>query len=159
MSIDRRLMLGSMAAAGAALALPARAAAQADGTADPELARAFAALLAPETRATMLAEGAIVIDSDAPFPMARADHLDHLAFHQPLWESRSYAPYQLRTRAAGETGIVTAYLMDRGKPKGAGFRLRPSYATAVFTRTPAGWRALSLHIGALAGQIAQISPG
>lgn len=152
----RRAMLGALAGGVAAtsLAAPAEATAAPDG-----LREAFLALLDPVTRETMLAENAIVIDSDAPFPMTRAEHLDHLAFHRPLWEQRAWHPYDLSTKTAGETGIVTAYLMDRGKPKGAGFRIRPTYCTAIFARTPAGWRAIGLHLGPLSGQLADISPG
>lgn len=160
---DRRSLLTGLAAGATAtgLALPAAAAQSTAAAApvDPALGQAFAALLRPETRLSMLLDDAIVIDSDAPFPMTRAEHADHLAFHQPLWESRAWAPYDLATRMHGETAMVSGYLMERGKPRDAGFRLRPGYATAVLVRTDAGWRALALHLGALAGQIADISPG
>ncbi len=149
-------MLGAMAGsvAATALAAPAEAAAPSDG-----LEKAFLALLDPATRETMLAEDAIAIDSDAPFPMARADYADHLAFHRPLWEKREWRAYEVAQKRVGDTGIVTAYLMDRGKPKNAGFRIRPTYCTAVFARTPAGWRAIGLHLGPLSGQLTDISPG
>lgn len=157
----RREVLAGLAAGATLIATPAGAA-QSPRPAPPasdEVTRAFVALLRPETRGEMLAANALVIDSDAPFPMNRADHLEHIAFHRPLWESRDWAPYDLRTRTIGDSAFVSAYLMERGKPKGAGFRLQPLYATAVFVRTGGGWRALSLHLGAIAGQITDISPG
>lgn len=159
-SADRRLVLTGLAAGAATIAAPA--AAQKTATTRPagdDVTRAFIALLRPETRAELLAPNAIVIDSDAPFPMTRAEHVDHLAFHRDLWESRDWAPYDLRTRTIGDSAFVSAYLLERGKPKNAGFRLQPLYATAVLFRTSAGWRALSLHLGALRGQITDISPG
>ena len=157
----RRHLLGGLAAGAAIASAPALA--ETGGAAragvDDALAAAFAQLLRPETRADMLLPDAIVIESDVPFPLARADALDHLAFHRDLWESRAWAPYDLRTRRLGDTGFVSAYLMERGKPKNAGFRLQPIYATATLVRTAAGWRALSLHLGALRGQLTDISPG
>jgi hypothetical protein len=146
--------------AGSAAVLGASGTAAAQGNAEPAgLRAAFLRLLDPATRESMLAPAAIVIDNDAPVPMDRADYADHLAFHRPLWESRALVPYDITLRQTGETGIATAYLMDRGKPKDAGFRIRPSYATAVFARTGAGWQAIGLHIGPLNGQLIDISPG
>jgi hypothetical protein len=156
----RRRVVAGLAAGVAIVAAPATAQApRAPAPAGDEVTRAFIALLRPETRGDMLTDGAIVIDSDAPFPMRKPDHLDHLAFHRELWESRDWAPYDLRNRTIGDSAFVSAYLLERGKPKGAGFRLQPLYATAVLVRTSAGWRALSLHLGALRGQITDISPG
>jgi hypothetical protein len=157
---DRRGVMAGIAAGAAALAAPAFGQGpKAPPPAGDDITRAFIALLRPETRADTLAPNAIVIDSDAPFPMTRAEHIDHLAFHRNLWESRDWAPYDLRTRSIGDSAFVSAYLMERGKPKNSGFRLQPLYATAVLFRSTAGWRALSLHLGALRGQITDISPG
>lgn len=157
----RRRVIAGLAAGAAVAASPAAVAQapRAPAPAGDDVTRAFIALLRPETRGDMLTDGAIVIDSDAPFLMRKPDHLDHLAFHRELWESREWAPYDLRSRTIGDGAFVSAYLLERGKPKGAGFRLQPLYATAVFVRTGAGWRALSLHLGSLRGQITDISPG
>lgn len=156
---DRRLVLAGLALAAATPAAAAAAPAAGGEPIDAELQRAFVALLRPETQADMLLADAIIVDSDAPFPMGRAEQVDHLAFHQPLWESRDWKAYDLRTRRIGDSGFVSAYLMERGKPKGAGFRLQPLYATATLVRTTAGWKALSLHLGAIRGQLTDISPG
>lgn len=155
---SRRETIGMLAASAAAVSLQGAAAAQ--GSTEPNgLRAAFLRLLDPATRESALAPSAIVIDNDAPVPMDRADYADHLAFHRPLWESRALIPYDVTLRQTGETGIATAYVMDRGKPKNAGFRIRPSYVTAVFARAGGGWQAIGLHIGPLNGQLIDISPG
>lgn len=150
----------TIALIGAGAATLAAAPALAQRAPEPAgLRAAFLRLLDPATRESMLAPAAIVIDNDAPVPMGRADYADHLAFHRPLWEKREFAPYDMAFRQTGETGIATAYVMDRGKPKNAGFRIRPSYCTAVFARASSGWQAVGLHIGPLNGQLIDISPG
>jgi hypothetical protein len=154
----RRAMLSAVAGGVAASAIASPAEAKSVPT-DEDLRQAFQALLDPTTREYMMAEGAVVIDSDAPFPMSRAAYVDHLAFHRPLWEARAWHAYDIAAQRTGDTGIVTAYLMDRGKPKDAGFRIRPTYCTAVFARTGSGWRAIGLHLGPLSGQLTDISPG
>ena len=159
MSETRRDALTMMAVGAAASGLSSAAAAQAEATEPPGLRDAFRRLLDPATREAVLAPSAIVIDNDAPVPMGRADYADHLAFHRPLWESRTLVPYDMTLRQQGDTGIATAYVMDRGKPKHAGFRIRPSYVTAVFARAGSGWQAIGLHIGPLNGQLIDISPG
>jgi hypothetical protein len=156
---SRRETLTMIAAGSAIAALSGTAVAQIKSDEPPKLREAFNRLLDPATRESMLAPAAIVIDNDAPVPMGRADYADHLAFHRPLWESRALVPYDITLRQVGETGIATAYVMDRGKPKNAGFRIRPSYVTAVFGRAGSSWQAVGLHIGPLNGQLIDISPG
>ena len=111
------------------------------------------------TRLGFLHEAALVIDSDLPFPLDRNGYADHLAFHGPLWERLEMQLLELKSAIHGNTGVVTAYFNQRGKPKDAGFRQRPGYITAVCARTPDGWRALSLHLSPLLAQILQASPG
>jgi hypothetical protein len=65
----------------------------------------------------------------------------------------------LRTVVHGESGIVSAYFNQRGKPKDSGFRQRAGYVTAVCVNDAGRWRALGLHFGALAGNIIAASPG
>jgi hypothetical protein len=155
----RRAMLGAVAGGVAASALASRPVQAQSASGDDGLLEAFEALLDLSTREATLADNAIVIDSDAPFPLTRAEYADHLVFHRPLWEKREWHAYDVAAKHVGDTGVVTAYLMDRGKPKSAGFRIRPTYCTAVFSRTPAGWRAIGLHLGPLSGQLTDISPG
>jgi hypothetical protein len=156
---SRRETLAMIAAGAATAGLSGTALAQGTNVEPAGLRDAFKRLLDPATREAMLAPAAIVIDNDVPVPMGRADYADHLAFHRSLWESRALVPYDITLRQVGETGIATAYVMDRGKPKDAGFRIRPSYVTAVFGRAGVGWQALGLHIGPLNGQLIDISPG
>lgn len=155
----RRQTLTMIAAGATAASLSGTALAQAAAPEPTGLRDAFKRLLDPPTREAMLAPAAVVIDNDAPLPMSRSEYADHLAFHRPLWESRLLAPYDITLRQVGETGIATGYVMDRGKPKDAGFRIRPSYVTAVFARVSGGWQAVGLHIGPLNGQLIDISPG
>lgn len=156
---SRRETLTMIAVGAAAAGLAETATAQGMAGEPAGLRDAFKRLLDPATREAMLAPAAIVIDNDAPVPMSRADYADHLAFHRPHWEKREFAHYDLTLRQVGETGIVTAYLMDRGKPKDAGFRIRPSYCTAIFSRAAGGWQAVGLHLGPINGQLIDISPG
>lgn len=155
---SRRETIGMLAAGAGALGVGTAAEGQ-TAPEPPGLRAAFLRLLDPATRTTMLAPTAIVIDNDAPVPMNAAEYADHLAFHAPLWESRALAPYDVSLRQVGDTGIATAYAMDRGKPKDAGFRIRPSYVTAVFARAGGNWQAIGLHVGPLNGQLIDISPG
>jgi hypothetical protein len=159
MSKTRRETLKTIAAGAAMAGLAGTALAHGNAAEPAGLRDAFKRLLDPGTRETMLAPAAIVIDNDAPLPMDRTDYADHLAFHRPVWETRALVPYDITLRQIGDTGIATAYVMDRGKPKSAGFRIRPSYVTAVFARTGGEWQAVGLHIGPLNGQLIDISPG
>ncbi len=110
-------------------------------------------------RLAFLNETALVIDSDVPFPLDRAGYADHLAFHAPHWERLEVQLIEVKTAVHGDTGIVSAYFNQRGKPKDAGFRQRPGYVTAVCARDGQGWRALGLHFGPLMANIMDASPG
>jgi hypothetical protein len=110
-------------------------------------------------RLAFLHDAALAIDSDVPFPLDRAGYADHLGFHGQYWERMDVQLHEVRTAIHGSTGIVSAYYNQRGKPRNAGFRLRPGYCTAVCTLEGGRWRALALHMAPLSAQILDASPG
>ena len=113
----------------------------------------------PTDRLALLPDDALVIDHDIPYPLDRAGYADHLDFHTGNWERIETRFHELRSAIHGSTGIVSAYFIERGKPKNAGFRLRAGYCTAVCALENGQWRALGLHLSPLAGQITDASPG
>jgi hypothetical protein len=48
--------------------------------------------------------------------------------------------------------------MFRGKPKDAGFRLRPLLFTQAWVQLPTGWRLLNWHQSPSVGHVLQASP-
>lgn len=164
--LDRRDALKLAALTGAATLATTAAQAQATDTASLE-ATFRAAFATPKdkpgdiaaARLAFLHDAALVIDSDVPFPLDRAGYADHLAFHAPHWERLEVQLLEVKAQLHGNTGIVSAYVNQRGKPKDAGFRQRPGYMTAVCTRDGTRWRALALHISPMMAQILQASPG
>lgn len=113
----------------------------------------------PSDRLALLADDALVIDHDVPFSLSRAEFADHLAFHAANWERVETRFHDLRTAVHDSTGIVSAYFIERGKPRGAGFRLRAGYCTAVCALHDGRWQAVGLHSGPLLGQMTDASPG
>lgn len=159
--LDRR---GAIAAA-AAMTLAGAARAQGgSGTTDAEAAfrRALASgadgRFDVEARLAFLATDAVVVADDVPYPLDRAGYADHLRFARDQWDSVEIALTDVRVTGEGGTAVVSAFYNLRGKPKDAGFRLRPGYCTAVCTREAGGWRALSLHMAPLSAQILDASP-
>jgi ketosteroid isomerase-like protein len=110
-------------------------------------------------RLAFLHDAALVIDSDVPFPLQRADYADHLGFHAAHWERLEMQLLELKTVVHGDTGLVSAYFNQRGKPRDAGFRQRPGYVTAVCARSADGWKAIGLHMSPMMAQIIDASPG
>ncbi|WP_439533367.1 DUF4440 domain-containing protein [Polymorphobacter sp.] len=166
-AIDRRdaMRIGAVAGAAVGAMLAGGAAAQ---TGDTGLEAAFRAAFATAkdkpgdiaaARRAFLHESALVIDSDVPFPLDRAAYLDHLGFHGPQWERLEVQLLEVKTATHGDTGTVSAYFNQRGKPKDAGFRQRAGYVTAVCTRDGGAWRAMGLHFGPLMANIIDASPG
>ena len=113
----------------------------------------------PRDRLGLLADPALVIEHDVPFPLDRAAYADHLAFHAANWERVETRLYEVKSVVHGGTGIVSAYFIERGKPKHAGFRLRAGYCTAVCSLEGGRWRAIALHLAPLSGQLTDASPG
>jgi hypothetical protein len=167
MAPTRRDALRIAMAGGALLALgrsEAFAATPGQASAEQTFLAAFEApvdkpMTASASRLAFLHEQALVIDHAAPFPMNKAGYGDHLGFHMANLERSETRFYDLKTVAHGNTAIVSAYFIERSKPKDAGFRLRAGYCTAVCARVAGEWKALSLHLSPLTSQVTDASPG
>lgn len=103
-------------------------------------------------------EDMVIYDEDIPWRFSKADFVDHIAFHVPLWESFQWVPRELRFQTRGDTGIVSGYATFRGKPKDAGFRQRFMGFTQTWLRSGGGWALICWHQGPLYGQIHGASP-
>jgi len=99
-----------------------------------------------------------IFDEDIPWRFSKADFIDHIAFHVPLWESFQWVPREVRFVARGDTGIVSGYATFRGKPRDCGFRQRFMGFTQTWHRESGQWRLLCWHQGPLHGQIDGASP-
>ena len=165
-SLSRRSALSLLAIGGAAVAVSGSVAVAATQPGLPETAFA-AAFDAPidkpdlgaAARLSFLHPDAIVIDHDAPFPMTKAGYADHLGFHLTSLQRSETRFHETRTTRHGNTAIVSAYFIERTKPKDAGFRLRSGYCTAVCTLMSGEWKAISLHLSPLTSQVTDASPG
>jgi hypothetical protein len=101
-----------------------------------------------------------IIDEDLPFRVDRAGFEEHVAFHTSgVWEGFAWRPYAVRFAQTGSSGFVAGFAMFRGKPKDAGFRLRPTLFSQGWTRTPAGWRVASWQQSPVVGHATGQSPG
>lgn len=121
--------------------------------------RAEQPLAGAAARLAFLHEGALIVDHAVPFPMYKVGYADHLAFQIANLERLETRFHEIKTTRYGNTAIVTAYFIERSKPKDAGFRLRAGYCTAVCTWTSRDWQALSLHMSPMSSQIIDASPG
>jgi ketosteroid isomerase-like protein len=152
------LKLLAAGALAATMAGPARAAAAVQVSPVEQAVRAAFASPDPAARLALLLDDAIVIDHDVPFPLDKAEYRDHAEFEAQAWERVETLFSQSQVAMHGDTAIFSAYFIQRGKPKNAGFRLRAGYCTAVCARTPDGWRVLGLHMSPLSSQIIDASP-
>ncbi len=107
----------------------------------------------------MMAADLVIFDEDIPWRFDKADFVDHIAFHLPLWESFKWVPRELRFQSRGTTGIVSGYATFRGKPRDCGFRMRFMGFTQTWVEDGGKWTLVCWHQGPLAGQIDGASPG
>lgn len=167
-TMTRRTMVGATAAGivAALASQPAHAAAPGTDGASA-LEAAFNAAFSAATndpaavigaRLALLRDDARIIDHDVPFSMDREAYADHLAFRSESFERYELVLHQIKVEVHGPVGVANGYMIERGKPRSAGFRLRSGFVTAVCLNGPDGWEALSLHISAMIGQIADASP-
>lgn len=102
---------------------------------------------------------AVIVDEDLPFRVDRAGFQDHIAFHAGgPWEGFAWKPGDVRFHTLGSAGSVTGFAMFRGKPRDAGYRLRPMLFTQGWVRGTAGWRIASWHQSPIVGHINRPSP-
>jgi ketosteroid isomerase-like protein len=103
---------------------------------------------------------AVIMDEDLPFRVDTDGFKAHIAFHgADNWEGFAWKPSDMRYAVAGETGAVAGFAMFRGKPRGAGFRLRPMMFSQGWTRTRGNWRLASWHQSPIVGHVNGQSPG
>jgi hypothetical protein len=115
--------------------------------------------MATASRLNFLHDAAIIIDHGVPFLLNRSGYADHLAFQMAALERCETRFHEIKTVLHERTAIVSAYFIERSKPKDSGFRLRSGYCTAVCTRARREWSALSLHFSPLTAQVTDASPG
>jgi ketosteroid isomerase-like protein len=103
---------------------------------------------------------AAILDEDLPFRVNTSGFRNHIAFHGlDNWEGFAWKPHDVRVVEQGSSGIVCGFALFRGKPRDAGYRLRPMLFTQGWTHTGEGWRMASWHQSPLVGHLFQPSPG
>ena len=108
----------------------------------------------------LMLDDAMIMDEDLPFRVDKAGFQAHIAFHGPEnWEGFAWKPSTPRFAVNGATGVVTGFAMFRGKPRDAGFRLRPMMFSQGWARLPEGWRLASWHQSPIIGHVSRQSPG
>lgn len=107
----------------------------------------------------MMATDSVILDEDIPFRVDRAGFQAHIDFHVGgTWESFAWKPTHVRFAQAGDTGAVVGFAMFRGKPKDAGFRLRPMQFSQGWARQNGRWMLVSWHQSPIVGHVTQQSP-
>jgi ketosteroid isomerase-like protein len=103
---------------------------------------------------------AMIMDEDLPFRVNKAGFQAHIDFHGPdNWEGFAWRPESPRFAVSGDTGVVTGFAIFRGKPRDAGFRLRPMLFSQGWTKTAQGWQLLSWQQSPVIGHVTTQSPG
>ncbi|MCB1747687.1 MAG: nuclear transport factor 2 family protein [Gammaproteobacteria bacterium] len=111
-----------------------------------------------ETCYGLMAEDMVIFDEDIPWRFSKADFVDHIGFHVPLWESFQWVPRELRFQCFGATGIVSGYATFRGKPRDTGFRQRFMGFSQTWVVDDDAVLLVCWHQGPLHGQIDGASP-
>lgn len=163
MTIERRDFLVASTLGAASLVaggpLAAAAAAQPASPAAAAFLAAHAGAFDQGRRLGFLLPEGMAVVHDVPFPLDHAAYADHLAFHAGSWDLLEFAPQGVETvMVSAENAIVSCFFLERGKPKDAGFRLRPGFATATCVLANGEWRALSVHFSSLRSQVLDASP-
>ena len=106
----------------------------------------------------MMADDMVIYDEDIPWRFSKADFIDHIGFHIPLWESFEWRPREMRYQTRDTTDIVSGYATFRGKPRDCGFRQRFMGFTQTWLFEGGRWELICWHQGPLHCQIAGASP-
>lgn len=102
---------------------------------------------------------AMILDEDGPFRVNRAGFQDHIAFHvSGTWESFAWKPSGVSFCSIGDSGAVAGFSMFCGKPRDAGFRLRPMLFTQSWTKLDGEWRLAAWQLSPIIGYVQQQSP-
>jgi hypothetical protein len=103
---------------------------------------------------------AMIMDEDLPFRVDKAGFQGHIAFHGPdNWEGFAWKPQDMRFAVADKTGVVAGFAMFRGKPRDAGFRLRPMMFSQGWVNDDGSWKMTSWHQSPIVGHANGQSPG
>ena len=102
---------------------------------------------------------AMILDEDGPFRVDRAGFKEHIDFHvSGTWESFAWKPRCVSYSAIADSGAVAGFAMFGGKPRDAGFRLRPVLFTQSWTRIDGAWRLAGWQLSRIIGYVQQQSP-
>lgn len=102
---------------------------------------------------------AMILDEDGPFRVDRAGFQDHINFHlSGTWETFAWKPRGMIYSSMGDSGAVAGFSMFRGKPRDAGFRLRPMMFTQSWTKLDGVWRLAAWQLSPIIGYVQQQSP-
>jgi len=108
----------------------------------------------------VMRDDAMIMDEDLPFRVNKKGFQAHIDFHGPdNWDGFAWRPEAPRFAISDETGVIAGFAMFRGKPRDAGFRLRPMLFSQGWTMTPTGWRLISWQQSPLVGHVTTQSPG
>ncbi|MDG2243306.1 MAG: nuclear transport factor 2 family protein [Rhodospirillaceae bacterium] len=102
---------------------------------------------------------ALMISEDNPFIMDQIAFRDHMSFLASNMEILEWVLRQPTYQVFNDTGLVTADLTVRGKPKSHGFRQRHSVLSAICYWNGSEWRGANLHTSTLLAHIYEMSPG
>lgn len=108
----------------------------------------------------VMASNAVILDEDLPFRTDKAGFQAHIAFHGPdNWEGFAWKPSHVQVAENRPAGVVTGFAMFRGKPRDAGFRLRPMQFSQGWVHAQGKWTLISWHQSPIIGHVSQQSPG
>lgn len=104
-------------------------------------------------------DDALLVNEDIPFILDKTAYRDHMGFLDENMDTLEWVLRQPNYQVFGDTGLVSAELTVRGKPKSQGFRQRHSVLTAVCYWDGTNWRGANLHTSTLLAHIYHMSPG
>ncbi|MEM6835094.1 MAG: DUF4440 domain-containing protein [Sphingomonadales bacterium] len=100
-----------------------------------------------------------ILDEDLPFAGDKAAFQDHISFHGPdNWEGFGWIPRDLRFFQQRGTGSVVGYSTFRGKPRDAGYRIRPMMFSQGWRKADGDWKLALWHQSPIVGHVTRISP-
>jgi ketosteroid isomerase-like protein len=107
----------------------------------------------------VMADDAVIMDEDSPFPNNKAEFQHHIAFHTSgTWENFAWMPRDMRFRVLGNTGVAIGYSVFRGKPTDAGYRIRPMMFSQGWAFDGSNWKLISWHQSPIIGHVTDQSP-
>jgi hypothetical protein len=106
-----------------------------------------------------MAADAVILDEDLPFAGDKAAFQDHISFHGPAnWEGFAWKPKDVRILCQDGAGSVVGFAIFRGKPRDAGYRLRPMLFSQAWAWMQGRWQLVAWHQSPVIGHVSQQSP-